>query len=154
MAPIWAMLSDVRVEVDEVLAVNDDALAVLIRLAGHDEHGGAFELPVGQVLRYRDGVGVSVDQYDPSDRETMLRRFAELTGGSPVRQTDPLPLRLDAEERRRYNAHDLELARAASPTSTCSSTTGRSVGDARSGRPARGNGGRDDFRARHSQGER
>ena len=108
MAPIWAMLSDVRVEVDEVLAVNDDALAVLIRLAGHDEHGGAFELPVGQVLRYRDGVGVSVDQYDPSDRETMLRRFAELTGGSPVRQTDPLPLRLDAEERRRYNAHDLE----------------------------------------------
>jgi ketosteroid isomerase-like protein len=71
---------DLRVEVDEVLAVSERVLAMRIRWVGHGSRAGAFEVPVGQVVLVEDGRLVSVDQYDPDDRAAMLARCAELDG--------------------------------------------------------------------------
>jgi ketosteroid isomerase-like protein len=76
-----------------------------------------FELAVGQVVVTEAGRLVTVDQYDPDDREAMLARFAALTAdgaelsaqNGTSRADQPWsPERWAAEEVRRYNAHDLQ----------------------------------------------
>jgi ketosteroid isomerase-like protein len=76
----WEGSTDIRIEVDEVLAASDRVLAVRIRWAGHSTDGGAFELPVGQVVLVQDGQIATIDQYASDDRQAMLDRFAELSG--------------------------------------------------------------------------
>jgi ketosteroid isomerase-like protein len=76
----WTEASDIRIEIDEVLAVDDSAIAMRTRFVGTGAQAGAFELPVGQVARYENGVCLSLDQYDYDDTDAMLARFAELSG--------------------------------------------------------------------------
>jgi ketosteroid isomerase-like protein len=85
-ASSWDLL-DIRIEVDEVLAVGERAIAMRVRLAGHaaaDAGGGEFSLPLGRVTTIIDGLIVSVDQYEAEDREAMLTRFHELEGLPPT----------------------------------------------------------------------
>jgi ketosteroid isomerase-like protein len=73
---------DLRVEAEEVLAVGERTLALLLRHTGRtarDDGGGEFSLEVGHVATHRGGCFASVDQYDPADREAMLARFGELS---------------------------------------------------------------------------
>src|SRR6185437_1455505 len=84
--------------------------------------------PVGQVCRYENGVGVSLDQYDYDDRSAMLARFAELSG-SPSAHADamPLPERIVRADARHYSAHDLD-AFAAQYAEDCAIVDHRMVG--------------------------
>ena len=76
----FAGSDDMRLEVDEVLACDDDVIALRIHHYGTDERGGAFDLAAGWVMRFEGGAVVTNDLYAPEDREAMLARFAELTG--------------------------------------------------------------------------
>ena len=81
----WESL-DVRIEVDEVLAVGEHAIAMLARWTGHtspEAGGGEFAVPLGRVTTVVDGRITSIDQYEPEDREAMLARFDELEGNTP-----------------------------------------------------------------------
>jgi len=83
----FAGSDDMRLEVDEVLACDDDVIAVRIRHHGTDERGGAYELAAGWVMGFEDGAVVTNDLYAADDREAMLARFAELTGDRGRRRT-------------------------------------------------------------------
>lgn len=110
MRMVRTVSSDVRMERDELLAGDDRVLALIIGYRGHaDEGGGEFEFVVGYVSIYEDGHVKATDMYEPTDREVMLARYAELTA-SPALLGDRPPERAAAEEIRRYNAHTLELA--------------------------------------------
>lgn len=66
-----------------MLARDDHVIALILSWRGTslpDVGGGLFELTVGQVTVVEHGKFVSVDEYDPGDREAMLARFAELSG--------------------------------------------------------------------------
>lgn len=84
----WEGTLDQRIEVDEVLACNAQAIAARFRWAGHNVRGGEFELPAGQVIVCRDGLYRSIDQYDADAREAMLARFTELTEAPTPRAPD------------------------------------------------------------------
>jgi ketosteroid isomerase-like protein len=78
----FALASDVRIEVDEVLACDDRVIAATQALRGTaDDFGGSFELAFGIVAVIEDGLRVREDGYEPEDRQAMLVRFAELGGG-------------------------------------------------------------------------
>jgi len=65
-------------EVQEVVAVNDRALAMRMRWRGRGHPPvGEFEIPVGVVIAVENGVMTSYDQYEIDDTEAMLARFAE-----------------------------------------------------------------------------
>jgi hypothetical protein len=40
--------------------------------------GGPFELHLGALLVWRDGVAVRLEAFDPGDEDTVLARFGEL----------------------------------------------------------------------------
>ncbi len=106
----WAA-GDVRIEVDEVLAVGDRAMALLVRWTGHgaaDMGGGEFSVQLGRVTQVIDGRIVRVEQFEPEDREAMLRCFAELNSAGPVALGDRPPERWQAEYSRRWAARDVE----------------------------------------------
>jgi ketosteroid isomerase-like protein len=96
-----------RFEVDEVLAADDRLVAVRLRFVAHDLHGGLAELPLGQVNLNEGGITRSVDQFDPDDREGMLRRYREL-GGTVSVLGDLPPERLLAEVQRLLHGRDYE----------------------------------------------
>jgi class 3 adenylate cyclase/ketosteroid isomerase-like protein len=104
-----ATMPDIRLEVDEVLACDERVIAVAgaYRFNAADG-GGAAELPIGLVAVVENGLVLSVDSYEPEDREGMLARFAELSGAPDVAPAMPLPLRMVREDERNYTAHDAD----------------------------------------------
>jgi ketosteroid isomerase-like protein len=82
---------DVRLEVDEVLACDDRAVAFLVAFRGTSlDSGGTFELTYGMVMLIEDGLYRRLDRYDPHDREAMLARFAELGGRASISGDRPV----------------------------------------------------------------
>jgi ketosteroid isomerase-like protein len=97
---------EIHVEVDEVLAVADNAIALRAAWVGHTSEragGGAFSVEVGQVGVFEDGRVKLIEQFDAGDREAMLARFAELSGVG-----DRPPELFSKDEIRSYNARDLD----------------------------------------------
>jgi ketosteroid isomerase-like protein len=81
MEAIASISADVREEVEEVLAYDDRVLAARCAYRGHAvDGGGAFEIVVGYVNVYEDGLVISTDVYDPEDRQAMIARYVELGG--------------------------------------------------------------------------
>jgi ketosteroid isomerase-like protein len=111
----WEEAADIRIEIDDVLAVDDRVIATRIRFVGRGRQAGAFELPVGQVCRYENGLGVSLDQYDYNDDEAMLARFAELTA-APLGPDAAMPQaeRLARAIADAFNRHDADAVAAIS----------------------------------------
>jgi ketosteroid isomerase-like protein len=83
---IWSGTSDVRLEVDEVLACNERAVAARVRVhATSRRHAIRSQTPTGAVILVEDGLLISWDQYDEADRESLMARYAELTAlATPV----------------------------------------------------------------------
>jgi hypothetical protein len=102
----WSMSPDVRAMIDEVIACDEHVSAILLRYVGSAaEGGGAIEIPVGYVSVFAEGRAIRGEQFDPSDRDAMLARYAELGGGRSVLGNRP-PERLIAEHVRRFNQHE------------------------------------------------
>jgi hypothetical protein len=64
--------------VHEVLACDETTIAAVISWSGIGLAGAAFSNEMGTVAVIRDGLQVSVDLFEPEDREGMLERFQEL----------------------------------------------------------------------------
>ncbi len=76
------MSLEIRLDVDEVIACDERVMAHLVAWRGTArDGGGVFEAPVGFVSVKESGREVSVDQYDPDDRQAMIARYVELGGG-------------------------------------------------------------------------
>ena len=81
----YATSLDLRAEIDEVLAVDERAIAFRMSYVGHSiEGGGAFEISAGWVQAIEDGRARSTDIYESHDRDAMLARLAELAGAGPA----------------------------------------------------------------------
>ena len=79
---VGATTSDIRAEVDEVLAADDRVVAFRFRWVGHadqDAGGGEFCVDVGEVAVVEDGLIVHAEYFASDDRDAMLTRFAELS---------------------------------------------------------------------------
>lgn len=80
-ASVFAVSPDVRFSIDEVLACDERVVAMRASYHGHAIGGrGRFAFEGGFVTLVEDGHSLSVDQYEYEDNESMLARFAELTG--------------------------------------------------------------------------
>ncbi len=98
--------SRARFEVDEVIAADEHVIAS--RIAWRGEHrGGEHSTEVGAVSVIRNGLHISMDVYDPDDRQTMLARYREL-GGVRRAELERLPERSFAEHVARFNRHDVD----------------------------------------------
>jgi class 3 adenylate cyclase/tetratricopeptide (TPR) repeat protein len=76
----FAVTTDLRVEVDEVLECDESVIAVRLTYLGSSRDGGGLvALPVGLVSVIESGRCVIAEQYGHDDREAMLARFAELS---------------------------------------------------------------------------
>jgi ketosteroid isomerase-like protein len=94
--------SDIRIEVDEVLASDERACALRITWRGTEaSHGGLWEVPMGVVTAIEDGRSTHNEQFQPDDRQAMLARYRELAEQRPV-------LRWIESYLRAWNAHDLD----------------------------------------------
>jgi hypothetical protein len=72
-----------RLEVDEVLACDERAIAMRVTWRGTAvDGGGQLDYPLGLVIVVEDGRAISHDQYDHDDTDAILARFAELSGPS------------------------------------------------------------------------
>ncbi len=79
-ASVFAVSPDVRFAIDEVLACNEQVVAMRASYHGSAIGGsGRFAFEGGFVTLVEDGHSLSVDQYEYDDNEAMLARFAELT---------------------------------------------------------------------------
>ena len=108
-AAAFQVSPDTRLEVDELLACDEHVLAAIFAYRGHAAGGGGeFEIVVGSVTVYADGLAVRTDLYEPEDREAVLARFAELSGTPDGSAAIPLPLRMVREDERNYTAHDAD----------------------------------------------
>ncbi len=104
----WEGTLDMRIEIDDVLACDGRQLALRFRWVGHNARGGLFELPAGQVIVTDGERYASIDQYDARNREAILARFAELSGGSAPVGHPRAPERLLAEYGRRLAQRDVQ----------------------------------------------
>jgi class 3 adenylate cyclase/ketosteroid isomerase-like protein/tetratricopeptide (TPR) repeat protein len=107
---IWDGTTDVRLEVEDVLACDARVIALVITWHGaakENSGGGQFSFPLCVVAVIESGRAVCWEQYEPEDRGMALARYAELAG-----QRAPLgpraPERFHAEWVRRYDARDLD----------------------------------------------
>jgi ketosteroid isomerase-like protein len=77
----WQMAPDIRAAIDEVIAVDERTIALLIKYVGSGaDGGGAIEIPIGYVSIVADGHGIHAEQFDPHDRDGILARYRELGG--------------------------------------------------------------------------
>jgi SnoaL-like domain len=73
--------TDVRIELDELLACDERVIAVRAVVRGTvPDDGAMFELRFGAVDVVESGRFTSVELYDPDDRPAMLARYVELAG--------------------------------------------------------------------------
>jgi ketosteroid isomerase-like protein len=102
---VWAGTTDIRPEVEEVLAAEDRMLACICTYRGAADAssgGGQFEYPVGFLLVTNGERCARVEWFNPEDREALVARYAEL-------RTDvPEAVRLGAEVIARWNRHDVD----------------------------------------------
>ena len=106
----WAGSTDIRVEVEEVLACDERVIALRLNWQGTTSKatgGGRFVLPVGAVSVIESGRAVRWEQFESEDREAMLARYAELGGGQRSLGELP-PERYCTEVVRRFAARDLQ----------------------------------------------
>jgi hypothetical protein len=78
-----AMNAHLRIDIAEVLACDERAIAGRWRLSGKaaaDAGGGTWEISAGSVMVVEDGVFVSSDRYEYDERDAMLARYVELGG--------------------------------------------------------------------------
>jgi ketosteroid isomerase-like protein len=104
---VWAGTTDVRPEVEEVLAADDHALACICTYRGSADAsagGGQFEYPVGFLLVTDGERSTRVEWFDADDREAMLARYRELCTAVPE------AVRLGMEILASWNAHDIDRA--------------------------------------------
>jgi hypothetical protein len=77
-------VTDLRCEVDDVLACDERVIALRTTWHGHSaDTGGEVEFKFGYVAVVEDGLLVRQDHYDPDDREAMLARYEELRASGP-----------------------------------------------------------------------
>ena len=72
--------SDLRIEMEEVLACDERVIAMRATVRGTSPDGQPFEVPLGLVDVIEDGLFVSADRYDAENRAAMLARYTELGG--------------------------------------------------------------------------
>ncbi len=105
----WQMAPDVRCSVDEVLACGDSLIAVRCMFVGAVGDGGGLIEIATVYLSVLDGdIAVRGEQFDPDDREGILRRYAELGGTCGIALGDRPIERVLADQLRAFNDHDLE----------------------------------------------
>ncbi len=108
LAAAFSVSPDVRFEIDEVLACDDDVVALRARYIGHAAAGsGEFENPVGVVSVISDGRVVRTERYEPDATQAMIARYAELGGGQGPLGDRP-PERFWAEFCRRRATRDVD----------------------------------------------
>jgi ketosteroid isomerase-like protein/limonene-1,2-epoxide hydrolase len=73
---------NVHFDVDEVLACDDRIVAARVAVRGEGVKAGPLEVPVGGIYVFDDQQWISVEFYEPDDRDAILARFAELTNDS------------------------------------------------------------------------
>ncbi len=104
----WRIAADVRCVIDQVLACDDERIAVRCRFAGTALDGaGPMEIALGYAGVVNDAIAVRGEQFDPLDRDGMLARYRELGGALGARAVRP-PERLLREYFRRFEARDVE----------------------------------------------
>ncbi len=104
------MGADVRLEVHEVLACDDQAIALSITwqgMASAEIGGGEWAVSPGVVAVVEGGVAVRWEQYESDDRDAMLARYAELGGRRSVALGDRPPERWYAAYLPRHAARDI-----------------------------------------------
>ena len=100
---VWASVRDIRIETDEILALDENTIANTATFRGPaktEGGGGPFELSIAHVARVQDGRYVESHSFDPDDREALMACFAQLAGAATHR--------LIADYESRFNAHDLD----------------------------------------------
>ncbi len=106
---IWEGSTDVHMEVEEVLACDEEAIAVRLTWEGGgiaDAGGGRYTLPMCVVVMVGDGEAVRWEQYEPEDRDGALARYRQLSGQTSLGER--APERFYAEWIRRWDARDLD----------------------------------------------
>jgi class 3 adenylate cyclase/ketosteroid isomerase-like protein len=73
---------NVRLEYGEVLACDDNVIAMHTTWRGRGLKAGELEVEAGAVYLVRDGRWASLDVYEPDDRAAIIARYAELGGGA------------------------------------------------------------------------
>jgi hypothetical protein len=69
---------DARIELDELLACDERAIAMLAAVRGTAPDSGAFEIAFGTVTVVEDGHFVRIELFDPDDTDALLARFRAL----------------------------------------------------------------------------
>lgn len=100
----WKAWDAVTLEVDEVLACSDSAIAAQVAYRGISAYGGGrSELPLGFVLH-----ATGLELFDPDDSEGMLARYAKLDGRREAVLGDRPPERVWIEYNRRLQTRDVD----------------------------------------------
>jgi ketosteroid isomerase-like protein len=108
----WAVASDLRLEVDEVLACDDRVIALRVTWRGSAlDGGGELAFPHGVVSVLESGRNLSWDQYEHDDREAILDRYTEL-GGRLGKLEDGTAARVTAAYLRLIESRDVAALRA------------------------------------------
>ncbi len=105
---LFALSSDARCDVEEILACDDRVIALRLAYRGHaNDGGGVAEFAIGMVSVIEDGQFVGSDQYEPDDRAAMIARYAEVGGGLAALGDNP-PERWLAAYARGYAAGEMD----------------------------------------------
>ncbi|HEY1592794.1 MAG TPA: AAA family ATPase [Solirubrobacteraceae bacterium] len=104
---VFGQSPDIRGEIDEVLACDDQVIAMREGYRGHGTQAGAFESLFGNVTVVEDGLAITVDHYEYDDDDAILQRYHEL-GGYPLAFGDRPPERVVAELYRYVARRDLD----------------------------------------------
>jgi class 3 adenylate cyclase/ketosteroid isomerase-like protein len=105
---IYAISPDACQQVDEILACDEEVIALRTTVSGSGTDGaGEFEYKFGYVAAFESGRIVAQDTYDHDDRRAMVARYAEFGGGLAL-LGDRAPERFYAEFARRYAERDVD----------------------------------------------
>ena len=105
----FAVVPDIREQVDEVLACDDRVIAARGAWSGTSgEGGGSVEIPFGVVRVLGPNGWLREDLYEPGDRGAMMARYAELNGEGGSVPGASAAERFIAEYQRRLEAGDLD----------------------------------------------
>ncbi len=103
----WAATTDIRIDVEEVLASDERACALRITWRGTEAtYGAAWEIPMGVLFVIEDGRSTVYEMFEPDGREAMLARYAELGGGRSGELGERPPERVLARRTDVWRRHD------------------------------------------------